>query len=224
MTYIWLRWPESNRYGHTVDSENDYYILLANKAVDAAGIVTCPPGYLVDLIPARKFTYLYRVNSRIHLLLVRHIPTWMPGAGFKRQAQKWRESVDAMWNIPFDMAKSNFVKSLSPRFGLYLSSFHAGKGVLQWLFCLRVPGGATRLSIADGWDDKECRSKCLPSWYVVNILLPPTMFRFIDLATGGDTVRSEIVSVRNRVLTYFRLWRCWLPSSTQWSRLLRRRR
>ena len=41
--------------------------------------------------------------------LVRHIPAWFPGAGFKRKALKWRESVKEMVDEPFDVAIKHYV-------------------------------------------------------------------------------------------------------------------
>ena len=37
--------------------------------------------------------------------LVRHIPSWMPGAGFKRHALKTRKAVQEMINVPYEMVK-----------------------------------------------------------------------------------------------------------------------
>jgi hypothetical protein len=41
--------------------------------------------------------------------LVKHVPEWMPGAGFKRKAKEWRKLSQAMINVPYEMVKEKFV-------------------------------------------------------------------------------------------------------------------
>ena len=36
---------------------------------------------------------------------VKYVPEWFPGAGFKRQASLWKKHVDAMADVPFELAK-----------------------------------------------------------------------------------------------------------------------
>lgn len=40
---------------------------------------------------------------------MKYVPTWLPGAGFKRQALKWRRSVRAMLDLPFRMVQERMV-------------------------------------------------------------------------------------------------------------------
>jgi hypothetical protein len=49
--------------------------------------------YLVDFIP-----------------LLRHLPTWFPGASFQREARTWKKSVLAMAESPLQYAKKAIVK------------------------------------------------------------------------------------------------------------------
>jgi hypothetical protein len=39
---------------------------------------------------------------------VRHVPEWVPGAGFKKKAREWKKIVDDMHQLPFDEAKSKY--------------------------------------------------------------------------------------------------------------------
>jgi hypothetical protein len=40
---------------------------------------------------------------------VKHVPLWMPGAGFRRKAEEWRkQNLDVVWN-PFSWAKRHMV-------------------------------------------------------------------------------------------------------------------
>ncbi|KAI0027606.1 cytochrome P450 monooxygenase [Vararia minispora EC-137] len=76
-------------YGHKIKSSDDRFFRLADEATEitvASG--TSQGGLLVDFIP-----------------ILRHIPAWMPGAGFKRVALKAREKVAAMHDAPFQMVR-----------------------------------------------------------------------------------------------------------------------
>ncbi|KAG6810412.1 hypothetical protein H0H92_011973 [Tricholoma furcatifolium] len=76
-------------YGHHVAEKGDEYVTLADKALAGASASGVFGSYMVDYIP-----------------LLKHVPTWMPGANFKRQALKWRKFALEMLNQPFDMVKN----------------------------------------------------------------------------------------------------------------------
>lgn len=71
-------------YGLKVKSKNDPFIAAAEKGVAALLIAGVPGAYLVDSIP-----------------LLRYIPDWLPGAGFKKKAREWRKNTDIMVEKPF---------------------------------------------------------------------------------------------------------------------------
>jgi hypothetical protein len=50
-----------------------------------------------------------------NISLVKYVPEWMPGAGFKRKAKEWRTLSQAMINVPYNMVKEKFVSGLSLR-------------------------------------------------------------------------------------------------------------
>ncbi|KAM5540993.1 hypothetical protein V8D89_005304 [Ganoderma adspersum] len=71
-------------YGIKVLPEHDPFIGLAEASNEA--VSTCALSfYLVDSFP-----------------LFRYVPTWFPGAGFKRQAAGWREAANCELNIPYE--------------------------------------------------------------------------------------------------------------------------
>jgi hypothetical protein len=75
------------------------------------GYAAAPGAWLVDLIPSRKLWFmLFDVNSNPTLLLVRHIPSWFPGAEFKRTAKVWRAKLERFINEPHEWAKSQMVR------------------------------------------------------------------------------------------------------------------
>lgn len=44
--------------------------------------------------------------------IVKYVPTWFPGAGFKRKAYEWRKLSQAMLERPFDMVKERVVRAI----------------------------------------------------------------------------------------------------------------
>lgn len=38
---------------------------------------------------------------------MKHVPEWIPGAGFKRKAREWRAFVDHYCSAPFDFVKDS---------------------------------------------------------------------------------------------------------------------
>lgn len=83
-------------YGHKVADEGDSYVTLADTAIQGITKAGVYGSFMVDYIPFLK-----------------HVPAWMPGAGFQRKAQEWRRLSSDMRNLPFDVVKRNSVGRLS---------------------------------------------------------------------------------------------------------------
>ncbi|KAE8140134.1 cytochrome P450 [Aspergillus pseudotamarii] len=76
-------------YGYTVEfHDHDPLVDLVSKTAFAFGRINQPTGYLVDSIPALKY-----------------LPSWFPGARFKKEAQEYRRGFDALANWPFAFAR-----------------------------------------------------------------------------------------------------------------------
>ncbi|OBZ74506.1 O-methylsterigmatocystin oxidoreductase [Grifola frondosa] len=75
-------------YGHRVMSLNDKYIKIAERATVETVRAGSPGSMLVDFFPILKV-----------------LPIWAPGAGFKRDALKIRGLVRTMLDTPFNMVK-----------------------------------------------------------------------------------------------------------------------
>ncbi|KIK54687.1 hypothetical protein GYMLUDRAFT_63070 [Collybiopsis luxurians FD-317 M1] len=75
-------------YGHEILDETDRFATLAAKAVERVGAITLHGLYLVNFIPILKY-----------------IPSWLPGAQFKRDAKVWNREVKAMIDEPFERVK-----------------------------------------------------------------------------------------------------------------------
>ncbi|KAJ4481158.1 cytochrome P450 [Lentinula aciculospora] len=76
-------------YGIDVKTKDDLVVQLAHRAGSLTVRSGTPAAMLVDYIPVMKY-----------------IPTWAPFAGFKRNARIVKEAVDSMFNIPYEMVKS----------------------------------------------------------------------------------------------------------------------
>ncbi|KAF8960141.1 cytochrome P450 [Flammula alnicola] len=72
-------------YGINVQPRNDPYIMTAQEGVHPILEAAMPGAFFVDLFPILKY-----------------VPEWMPGAGFKRKARRWRHLQEQMLNKPYD--------------------------------------------------------------------------------------------------------------------------
>ena len=93
-------------YGLEVLPENDPYIEVS-EAVNSISTAVVPGAFLVDSIPVLKY-----------------VPEWMPGAGFKKKAKEWKVVIRKMLEIPFAAAKSRVV-SLADVLGIDFGAFGA---------------------------------------------------------------------------------------------------
>ncbi|KZT03583.1 cytochrome P450 [Laetiporus sulphureus 93-53] len=76
-------------YGHIVTSPDDKYIHHADLVMQAVAKHGSPGATPVDLVPALKY-----------------LPTWFPGAGFKRTALAAHEALRKMLDEPFEMVEN----------------------------------------------------------------------------------------------------------------------
>lgn len=78
-------------YGIKIQRENDPYVQLAEAAGET--IQSASPGrFLVDIFP-----------------ILRYVPQWFPGAGFKRLAAEWRKIQEDFHEVPFAAAMKALV-------------------------------------------------------------------------------------------------------------------
>ncbi|KAJ7448970.1 cytochrome P450 [Mycena latifolia] len=85
-------------YGIHVRPSNDPYITVAHTVAQTAGDVATPGRFLVNSFPSLKY-----------------VPSWFPGAGFKRLAQEWRTTVHAMRDLAFAETKRQMEAGIAPR-------------------------------------------------------------------------------------------------------------
>ncbi|KAJ7723619.1 cytochrome P450 [Mycena maculata] len=75
-------------YGIDVLPENDPYVALAEQVVHVSAEASIPGRFLVDFIPILKY-----------------VPEWFPGAGFRRIANAWKVLIRDMADKPFAETK-----------------------------------------------------------------------------------------------------------------------
>ncbi|KAG1855197.1 cytochrome P450 [Suillus subalutaceus] len=66
-------------HGYEVKENNDPFVDLADRVVVNGSQAAAPGAYMVDILP-----------------FLAKAPVWFPGAGFKRTARKWRETLEEM--------------------------------------------------------------------------------------------------------------------------------
>ncbi|KAJ7467466.1 cytochrome P450 [Mycena latifolia] len=84
-------------YGIDVLPADDPYIALSERAVHSAHEASIPGRFLVDWLP-----------------LLKHVPDWFPGAGFKRQAKEWKKIARAFNDVPFAEVKRQMAAGIAP--------------------------------------------------------------------------------------------------------------
>ncbi|KAJ7259558.1 cytochrome P450 [Mycena haematopus] len=77
-------------YGYDVQPTNDHFVALSETAVKKLSDSFFPGAMAVNTFP-----------------ILRYLPSWMPGAGFKRFAAECRQLTQEMREAPFDFVKQN---------------------------------------------------------------------------------------------------------------------
>ncbi|KAJ7495373.1 cytochrome P450 [Mycena latifolia] len=85
-------------YGIRIEPSNDPYITLANTVVQTSALAAVPGRFLVNTLPCLKY-----------------IPSWFPGAGFKRQAKEWSKLARELVDRPFAETKREMDSGIAPR-------------------------------------------------------------------------------------------------------------
>ncbi|KAJ3485041.1 hypothetical protein NLI96_g5232 [Meripilus lineatus] len=75
-------------YGYTVEDGADPLVDLVERAMGQFSQISRPGAFLVDVLP-----------------VLRYLPSWFPGAGFKTQLALWSKTFSDMEDVPFDFVK-----------------------------------------------------------------------------------------------------------------------
>lgn len=79
-------------YGLETSVQDDPYIRAAEESLKPLFIASVPGTFLVDQLP-----------------LLKYVPAWMPGAGFKRKAREWYEMSQTTLHHAYTDAKRAIV-------------------------------------------------------------------------------------------------------------------
>lgn len=82
-------------YDMDVNDMDHKYVQIVEEVVTTLSVAQVPGKFWVEFVP-----------------ILRHIPSWVPGAYFKRWAERVRPVVNQMINLPFDDVKENMVCGL----------------------------------------------------------------------------------------------------------------
>ncbi|KAG2077746.1 cytochrome P450 [Suillus decipiens] len=85
-------------HGYEVKENNDPFIDLADLAVDQFSKSTATGAWLVDIMPS-----------------LAKVPDWLPGAGFKRVAREWHETLEEMVAAPYKFVKDQMAAGIAPK-------------------------------------------------------------------------------------------------------------
>lgn len=144
-------------YGHQIDPKDDHFVNLANQALACLSKAGIFGSFTVDYIPMCK--YIAQISRCLELSQsptpVKHLPSWLPGAGFKRQAHTWSRVVRAMIDEPFAMVKDRMVRGMNHDLNKDLSlltiSYYRKMGTMfprlrrvSWIFWLERKGLSTQ--------------------------------------------------------------------------------
>lgn len=104
-------------YGIHVLSSNDPYIDIAEKAMHGFGVASIPGRFLVVSSFDFEPNQLPRLRPQNTIPVLKYVPTWFPGADFKRKAKEWKKSTRDLWDLPFAETKRDMVRDnpLQPR-------------------------------------------------------------------------------------------------------------
>ncbi|KAJ7625703.1 cytochrome P450 [Roridomyces roridus] len=87
----------SSTYGIEALPSDDPYVELADEAMRGLAAGNVPGVWLVDIFPILKY-----------------LPSWFPGAGFKRKALEWRGWARGMMDVPFAETKRQMELGTAP--------------------------------------------------------------------------------------------------------------
>ncbi|GJJ06166.1 hypothetical protein Clacol_000355 [Clathrus columnatus] len=88
-------------YGYSIpdgeEGNDDLMVKLPERGLHEFSIAQAPGAFLVDLIP-----------------LLKYVPPWFPGAGFRRKAMEWKLHLQEMMDTPFEFTKSQMNSGDAP--------------------------------------------------------------------------------------------------------------
>jgi hypothetical protein len=102
-------------YGYKVQETDDPFVAQADKAIADFNISGTPGAFLVDLVPICESRARQRAPKFVDILLdifiVKYIPEWFPGGGFKKIAREHAATLNRAAQEPIDFVKASLVSA-----------------------------------------------------------------------------------------------------------------
>jgi hypothetical protein len=95
-------------YGIEVQGLHDPFVVAAETAMAAFSIAATPGRFLVDTLPICTETITSHAPTTDYFS-VKHIPAWVPGAGFQKFATDAKPAVLALRDLPADYVRKQIV-------------------------------------------------------------------------------------------------------------------
>lgn len=110
-------------YGHQIVSDDDPYVSLAQDAQEKFSLAATPNTFAVDWFPIRRYYILSSLFLLHGFIIVRYLPDWVPGAGFKVIARQWRAELMYLLRMPITNVKEQIrVNTAQPSYAATLLS------------------------------------------------------------------------------------------------------
>ncbi|KAB8248624.1 cytochrome P450 [Aspergillus flavus] len=141
-------------YGYNIEPHGrDPLIDLVNESMENFSAVVKPGTWLVDVIP-----------------LLKYLPTWFPGAGFKRTGYEWRKTLLATIEKPYQLVKQHMRQgSYPPSYLARLLEQIDGKPTAEEELVSKWTAGAL---YAGGADTVTPTASSLSSFFLAMALYP----------------------------------------------------
>lgn len=97
-------------YGHRVTSAQDEWMVYVDHTVDEFTTTGSLAASLVDFLPLSESSESLKKHASLTWVIpVKHIPSWMPGGGFKKRALIVGAKVRDMMEIPYRKVQRDMV-------------------------------------------------------------------------------------------------------------------
>jgi hypothetical protein len=97
-------------YGYAIEAhKEDPLIKVADEALLQFSLAAVPGAWPVDVLPARTFFLLPPTHVML-TTLVKYLPDWFPGAGFKQTAKEWNKTVMDLVEKPYNLVRRRMVE------------------------------------------------------------------------------------------------------------------